>query len=200
MGWVDGGMDRFSIELDDGSRARYIDISIFRKNVPTDGRLSRDDFVCRRDRRRRRAEISGSIKKEGKSGREGLGRGEEGRRRPLEAAGGEKKVVRVGTRRESCDLRSRRKPRVLHIRRMMSFVSSLRRPVALNSSYLEFQEDRPTYGDDINTRERYGGEGGGAAPYLARYHCGALAWCSATSTLPAKTFGRLFLKSFAGSP
>jgi len=103
-------------------------------------------------------------------------------------------VVRVGTRRESCDLRSRRKPRVLHIRRMMSFVSSLRRPVALNSSYLEFQEDRPTYGDDINTRER------DTAAREERAISRAIPlWrtsvCSATSTLPAKSFGWLFLKS-----
>lgn len=41
----------------------------------------------------------------------------------------------------------------------MSFVSSFHRPAVLNSPYLEFQEERPSY-DDINTRERYTREGG----------------------------------------
>jgi len=81
------------------------------------------------------AEISGSIKKRESTGRV------------------EKKVVRTGTWRESYDLRSRRKSLVLHIRRMMSFVSSFHRPAALNSLYLEFQEERPSY-DDINTYSR----------------------------------------------
>lgn len=85
-------------------------------------------------------EISGPIKRRGSIGRV-------------------EKKVRAGTWRESCDLRSRRKPPVLHIRRMMSFVSSFHRPAALNSLYLEFQEERPSY-DDINTRERYTREGG----------------------------------------
>lgn len=75
----------------------------------------------------RRAEISGPIKKEKSTG------------------GGWRKrwISRGDAGRESCDLRSRRKPRVLHIQRVMSFVSSYHRPEALNSLYLEFQEARP---------------------------------------------------------
>jgi len=148
---MEGGKNGSVFDQLGTNRGLAVDISIFRKNLPADGLLSRMTSYAG-EIARRRAEISGSIKKKGRRRRR--------RRRALEAAGGEKKVLRVGTRRESCDLRSRRKPRVLHIRRMMSFVSSLRPPVALNSSYLEFQEDRPTYGDDINTRERYGREGG----------------------------------------
>lgn len=99
------------------------------------------------------AEISGPIKKRESTGRV------------------EKKMVRTGTWRESYDLRSRRKSLVLHIRRMMSFVSSFHRPAALNSLYLEFQEERPSY-DDINTYSREIHPQGRSTPYLSRYHCG----------------------------
>lgn len=108
----------------DGSRAR--DISIFRKSM---GWRSSRMTSYAGEVAWRCAEISGPIKKRGRM---------------------EKKVARTGTWRESRDLRSRRKPPVLHIRRMMSFVSSFHRPAALNSLYLEFQEERPSY-DDINT-------------------------------------------------
>lgn len=102
--------------------------------------IIRGDFVYAGEIACRRAEISVSIKKKG-------------REKGACWVDREKKVVHVETRRESCDLRSRRKPRVLHIRRMMSFVSSFHRPATLNSLYLEFQEERPSYGDDINTKE-----------------------------------------------
>jgi len=102
--------------------------------------IIKDDFVCKRSS----LEVCGDFgtDKRGSTGRV------------------EKKMVRAqgrGENRVTFDLR--RKPPVLHIQRMMSFVSSFHGPAALNSLYLEFQEERPSY-DDINTRERYTREGG----------------------------------------